>query len=177
MTMTELNKKLDKDEILNTVKKMVGFMNIDCQIEMKEESSGNYGDEAIIVSIQTLDNARFLIGKNGQNLKAFEHVLRVMLIKPDHLFLSESFNNKTVKEGTTIILDVNDYRKSRASYLVDVAKQAVARVRNTQKAEALFPMSAYERRIVHMELTAYPDIATESIGSDPHRRVIVKLYQ
>lgn len=161
--MTEINKqKLDRDKISETVKKMVGFMNIDCQIDVKEEPGDNHGEGAIIVSIQTPDSARFLIGKNGQNLKALEHLLRVMLVKDS-------------KEGT-IVLDVNDYRKSRATYLVDVAKQAVTRVRNTQKAEALFPMTAYERRIVHMELAAYPDIATESVGSEPQRRVIIKPY-
>jgi len=180
--MTEANKKLDKDKILKTVNQMVGFMNIDCQIEVKEELGDNYGYGAVVVSIQTPNNASFLIGKNGQNLKALEHVLRAMMIKPDSSSPGEG-SNKTetvsgggVKEGT-IILDINDYRKSRASYLVDVAKQAVARVRNTQKAEALFPMSAYERRIVHMELASYPDIATESIGSDPNRRVVIKLFQ
>ncbi|OGZ75979.1 MAG: hypothetical protein A3G45_02255 [Candidatus Staskawiczbacteria bacterium RIFCSPLOWO2_12_FULL_37_15] len=71
---------------------------------------------------------------------------------------------------------MNDYKKSRATYLIDVAKQTVTRVRNTQKAEALFPMSAYERRIVHMELAAYPDIATESVGAEPQRRVVIKPY-
>ena len=168
--MSESNNKLNKDDILKTVKQMVGFMNIDCQVDVREEPGDSYGDGAIVVSIQTLEGARFLIGKNGQNLKAMEHVLRAMLIKPDCL------SGVGTKEGT-IVLDVNDYRKSRASYLLDVAKQAVARVRNTQKAEALFPMSAYERRIVHMELAAYPDIATESIGFDPNRRVIIKLFQ
>ena len=158
--MSEANNKLDKDEVLKTIKKMVGFMNVDCQIETKEEPGGSYGEGPVFVSIQTSDNARFLIGKNGQNLKALEHVLRAMLVKDG-------------REGT-IVLDVNDYRKSRATYLADVAKQAVMRVRNTQKAEALFPMSAYERRIVHMELAAYPDIATESIGAEPQRRVIIK---
>jgi spoIIIJ-associated protein len=168
--LSEANKKLDKDDILKTVKQMVGFMNVNCQIEVKEESGDSYGDGAVFVSIQTLDGARFLIGKNGQNLKAMEHVLRAMFIKPDR---SSGWG---VKEGN-IVLDVNDYRKSRASYLVDAAKQAVARVRNTQKAEALFPMSSYERRIVHMELASYPDIATESIGFDPNRRVIIKLFR
>ena len=161
--MSEANKKLDKDTVTSTIKKMVGFMNIECQTEVREEPADNHGEGAVIVSIQTLDDARFLIGKNGQNLKALEHVLRAMLVKDG-------------KEGT-VVLDVNDYRKSRATYLVDVAKQTVARVRNTQKAEALFPMSAYERRIVHMELAACPDIATESIGAEPQRRVIIKPYQ
>ena len=161
--MTEIKpQKLDRDDVLRAVKKMASFMNIECQIEAREEPADSHGEGAVVVSVQTLDNARFLIGKNGKNLKALEHVLRAMLVKDG-------------KEGT-IVLDVNDYRKSRATYLVDVAKQTVARVRNTQKAEALFPMSAYERRIVHMELAAYPDIATESVGSDPQRRVIIKPY-
>ena len=154
--------KLDKDIVAATVKKMVGFMNIECQIEAREEPADSHGEGAVVVSVQTLDDSRFLIGKNGQNLQALEHVLRAMLVKDS-------------KEGT-IILDVNDYKKPRATYLIDVAKQTVARVRSTQKAEALFPMSAYERRIVHMELAACPDIATESVGSDPQRRVIIKPY-
>ncbi|HXK40820.1 MAG TPA: R3H domain-containing nucleic acid-binding protein [Candidatus Paceibacterota bacterium] len=161
--MTEVSQqKLDKDDVLRAVKKMAGFMNIECQIEAREEPADSHGEGAVVVSVQTLDNARFLIGKNGQNLKALEHVLRAMLVKDG-------------KEGT-IILDVNDYKKSRATYLIDVAKQTVTRVRNTQKAEALFPMSAYERRIVHMELAAYPDIATESVGAEPQRRVVIKPY-
>lgn len=167
--MSETNHKLDKEEVIKTVKKMVGFMNIDCQIEAKEEPSDSHGERAIVISIQTPDNARFLIGKNGQNLKALEHTLRAMTAKSGRLGSGEG-------KESAIILDVNDYRKSRATHLIDVAKQAVARVRNTQKAEALFPMSAYERRIVHMELAAYPDIATESIGTEPQRRVIIKPY-
>lgn len=168
--MSEVNKqKLNKDEVLETIKRVVGFMDIDCQIEIKEEQSDSYGEGATVVSIQTADDARFLIGKNGQNLKALEHVIRSMLIK------SANSGGESGKEST-IVLDVNDYKKSRASYLIDMAKQAVSRVRNTQKAEALFPMSAYERRIVHMELAAYPDVATESIGFEPQRRIIIKPY-
>lgn len=162
--------KLDKNEVLQTVKKMVSFMNIECQIEAKDEPGDSHGEGVVAISIQTFDNARFLIGKNGQNLRALEHILKTMLLKPTRPGGGEN------KEGT-IILDVNDYKKSRTAHLVDIAKQAVARVRNSQKAEALFPMSAYERRIVHMELAACPDIITESIGSDPQRRVIIKPYQ
>lgn len=173
--MDELKKqKLNKDEVVETVKKMVGFMNIECQVEAKEEPADSHGEGAVTVSIQTIDNAKFLIGKNGQNLKALEHIIRAMLVKPVR---SDGSNHSGGdSKDLTIVLDVNDYRKSRANYLVDVAKQTVARVRNTQKAEALFPMSAYERRVVHMELAAYPDIATESIGAEPQRRVIIKPY-
>ena len=150
-----------KDLLINTIRKMVAFMNLDCQIEVKEELKEE--SRALAVSIYTPENARFLIGKNGQNLIAFEHLIRVMFLK-------------NAQEFKNVILDVNDYRRSRSEELVELAKQVVTRVRNTQKAEALLPMSSYERRIVHTELAACPDIATESIGEEPQRRIVIKPY-
>ena len=157
--MTDLINK-NREKITETIKKIVGFMNLDCQVEIREEQSAE--SKTMLVSVYTPDNVRFIIGKNGQNLKAFEHLVRAMLLK----------NGDT----QNIVVDVNDYKKSRASFVVDAAKQAVSRVRNTQKAEVLTPMSAYERRIVHMELASYPDVATESIGDEPQRRIVIKPY-
>lgn len=152
----------NKDRIKEAIKKMVGFMNLECQVELREELSSD-GRVSLVVSMYTPDNARFLIGKNGQNLKAFEHLVRSIFMKDN-------------KEVAGISIDVNDYKRSRASFVVDLAKQAVTRVRNTQKAEVLLPMSAYERRVVHMELASCPDIATESTGDEPHRRIVIKPY-
>lgn len=151
-----------KAEIAETIRKMVEFMNFECQVETKEEKDDK-GSRALLISIYTSDNARILIGKNGQNLKSLEQLLRAMFLKK-------------VPELNNIVVDINDYKKARATYLVDTARQVVTRVRSTQKAEALPPMSSYERRIVHMELAAYPDIATESIGAEPNRRIVIKPY-
>lgn len=156
-----MENKIDHNQILETVNKLVGFMNVACQAHIKEENQGQEG-RVVVVSLSTDDDARFLIGKNGQNLKALEHVLRAMFAKYDR--------------NTNIVLDINDYRKSRTAYLIDMARQTVAKVRNSKKAEALPPMTSYERRVVHMELAAYPDIATESVGAEPLRRVIIKPY-
>ena len=150
----------NKAKIAMMVKKIIGFMNLDCQVELHEEA--NSESKAIMVSVYAPDNVRFIIGKNGQNLKAFEHILRAMLLKN--------------KDSQNIVVDINDYKKSRASFVIDAAKQAVVRVRNTQKAEVLTPMSAYERRVVHMELASYPDVVTESIGDEPQRRIVIKPY-
>lgn len=150
----------NKEKITATVKKIVSFMNLDCQVEIQEEAGSE--SKATLVSIYTPDNVRFIIGKNGQNLKALEYLLRAILLKSN--------------DSRNIVVDINDYKKSRASFVIDTAKQAVSRVRNTQKAEVLTPMSAYERRIVHMELAAYPDVATESIGDEPQRRIVIKPY-
>ena len=152
----------NREQISEAIKKMVSFMNLECQVELREELNSD-NRIGLVISMYTPDNARFLIGKNGQNLKALEHLIR-------SIFLKEN------KDVAGISVDVNDYKRSRASYVIDVAKQAVTKVRNTQKAEVLSPMSAYERRVVHMELASCPDIATESIGDEPNRKIIIKPY-
>lgn len=157
---------INTDNIKNVIKeaivKMAGFMDLECQVELKEEIDDR-NNKAILISVYTPENARFLIGKNGQNLKALEQVLRAMFLKK-----LEGISN--------IAVDVNDYRRSLALEVIDMARQAVTRVRSTQKAEALLSMSPYERRIVHMELASCPDLATESIGAEPNRRIVIKPY-
>ena len=160
--MDTANTDNPKEQLKEVIMKMTSFMELNCQAELKEEADER-GNKTLLVSVYTPENARFLIGKEGQNLKALEQVLRAMFLKK----LSE-FNNITV--------DVNDYKRSRADYVADLARQAVTRVRSTQKAEALVPMSPYERRVVHTELASCPDIATESIGTEPNRRIVIKPY-
>ena len=56
---------------------------------------------------------------------------------------------------------------------LDRARKAGERVRETGRAVQLEPMTALERRWVHMELQGAPGIATESAGEEPERRVVV----
>jgi spoIIIJ-associated protein len=157
-----------KDLLGETIRKIVSFMNIDCRVDFREENDEGGRMKTLVVSVQIDNDARFLIGKNGQNLKALENIVRTVFIKN---------TNRDEIEFENVVIDINDYRKSKAGVLTDIAKQAVTRVRNTQKAEALSPMSAYERRIVHVELSSYPDIVTESIGAEPQRRIVIKPYR
>lgn len=142
------------------VRKLTGHMNLDCQVTVSRQTEPQ---EGLLVSIFTPENARFLIGKNGQNLRALEQVVRLMVLK-------------LTGQPANVSLDVNDYRKEKALQVIQVARDAVSRVRNTRRAEALEPMTAYERRVVHMELAAYTDIVTESIGEEPQRRVVIKPF-
>lgn len=151
-----------KQLIAEAAERIVKSMNLDCRVELREESQD--GKHAVTVSIYTPEHAKFLIGRNGQNLQAIEHVVRAICTK------------NAAMTGSTIVVDVNDYRRLRALRVVEIAKQAVMRVRNTRRAEALMPMPAYERRVVHMELASMPDVATESIGQEPQRHIIIKPY-
>lgn len=149
-----------EQKIADSIQKITSFMKLDCRIEIKEESS--VSGTSVFVSVYTPENAKLIIGKNGQNLRALEHIVRITNFKDCN--------------DINLVVDVNDYRKSKANQLVEIAQNAVARVRSTQKPEALTPMTAYERRVVHMELASYPDVTTESIGEEPQRRIVIKPY-
>ena len=156
-----MNTETTKEIIKQTLGRIMEAMNLEFQTKIEENSHN--GKPVLAVTIQTLDHACFLIGKNGQNLQALEHIIKTVALKD-------------MPDVAHVTVDVNEYKKSRASRVVEVARQAVARVRSTRRAEALMPMSAYERRVVHMELASMTDIATESVGQEPQRRIVIKPY-
>lgn len=125
----------------------------------------NEKDPALkVVAINSANNLSALIGKNGQNIKALEQVIRLLYLK------------KMAGEEKPVFfaVDLNDYRKLRSRQIIEKAMDVANRVRISKKAEALLPMSSYERRLIHVELSSCPDIETESIGEEPKRRIVIK---
>ncbi len=145
-----------------------------------------------VVSINSTENLSVLIGKNGQNIKSLEHVIKLLYFKKilerPAAEVEQAFGKQgQVPEGTdfnkssisglgrtVFMVDVNDYRKFRAKQVIEKAIEVASRVITTKKAEALDPMSSYERRLIHVELASYPDLETESIGEEPERRVVIR---
>ncbi|MCR4260998.1 MAG: hypothetical protein NUV96_01520 [Candidatus Colwellbacteria bacterium] len=78
------------------------------------------------------------------------------------------------EDGDQVIVDVNDYRKDRESLIVKLARVAARKAVATKERVPLPSMNAYERRIVHTELSMRPDVETESDGEDRERHVVVK---
>ena len=70
-------------------------------------------------------------------------------------------------------VDVEDYRGRRERQLVEVATRAADRVDETGQMLQLEPMSALERRWIHLALRDREGITTQSIGEEPMRRVVV----
>ena len=68
-----------KERVMETVQGMAGFMNLECQVNLKEEIDDR-NNKSLLVSVYTPENASLLIGKNGQNLKALEQILRSIFL-------------------------------------------------------------------------------------------------
>ncbi len=141
---------------LECIREFLEKMNIEARIE-----EGVIGDSTAFL-IRT-DDAGLLIGEDGQNLLALNYILRRMVEK------------KTSAADCQFMIDVNDYQRRRFDELKDKARMGAQRVRYFKKEVTLEPMSAFERRVVHLALQEYPDIATESIGQGLERRVVIRL--
>lgn len=79
------------------------------------------------------------------------------------------------KQGALpVIVDINNYRKERDRLIIELARAAARRAAATKESVHLPAMNAYERRLIHAELSMRPDVATESTGEGKSRYVIVK---
>ena len=101
-----------------------------------------------------------LIGRKGERLSALQHLVNLML-------------SKEMGAWTRVLVDVEDYRGRRERQLREIAERAARRVVETGKMLQLEPMPALERRWVHLALRDNPDVATQSIGEEPNRRIVV----
>jgi spoIIIJ-associated protein len=101
-----------------------------------------------------------LIGRKGERLSALQHLVNLML-------------SRRMGEWTRVLVDVEDYRGRRERQLVELARRAADRVLETGTMLQLEPMPALERRWVHLALRGIPGVATQSIGEEPQRRIVV----
>lgn len=107
------------------------------------------------------EEPQILIGDQGQTLAEIQHLLRAIL-------------RRKIEEPFFVDLDINGYKKKKADYLEELARLAADEVALTKKEKDLPPMPAYERRIIHLALANRSDVATESAGQEPERRVVIR---
>ena len=108
-----------------------------------------------------IDDPQILIGERGQTLNDTQKILKAIL-------------SKNLRKIFYLNLDINDYKKKKIEYLKDLARDLADEVVLNKEPKVLSPMSSYERRVIHTELSSRPDIKTESEGEEPHRRVVIK---
>jgi len=128
----------------------------------------------VVVSVEAAETSRLnvtgegderealgaLIGRKGERLSALQHLVNLML-------------SKEMGGWTRVLVDVEDYRGRRERQLREIAERAARRVIETGKMLQLEPMPALERRWVHLALRNHPAVATQSIGEEPNRRIVV----
>ena len=89
--------------------------------------------------------------------------------------LLSSVANKDIEEKVRVVLDISGYKEKRKKVLEELADKVSKTVIKTGKKVTLEPMPAYERKIIHSRLQNNSKIITDSVGEEPHRRVVIEL--
>ncbi|MGH8794125.1 MAG: protein jag [Stackebrandtia sp.] len=102
-----------------------------------------------------------LIGPNGATLEALQELARLAIYR------------KT-GEHSRLMVDVGGYRAQRRKELAGVAEQTAEKVLETGRQVRLESMTAFERKAVHDVINATKGVESESEGSEPNRRIVVR---
>ena len=102
-----------------------------------------------------------IIGREGRTIDALQHVVSSIAYR------------RQGPGGKAVEVDAGGYRERRRSRLEATAREAADRAVRDGTPVQLEPMSAPERRIVHLALQDTAGVATESEGDDPDRYVVV----
>lgn len=151
----EVREKMPKAELakemLQEVLNRMGAMAIS---EIQEETEGD-----IILNIKGEDLGR-IIGKDGETLKALQNIVTAMM---SHEFA----------EKVRVYLDAGGYRERHNKALERLALECVKDVEETGGEKVLPPMSAADRRVIHVFLKENDKVKTFSRGEGAERRLII----
>jgi spoIIIJ-associated protein len=145
------------DAVADFVEELLIKMDLDAIAEPAMEGDRMYVD----ILDGDDDDMALLIGKHGQTLDAIQELVRQIV-------------GRRLDERIRVLVDVEDYRKRRASRLVDMAHAAADRALDTGQEQELEPMDALERKIVHDAVAAIEAVESASRGEDPARFVVIR---
>ena len=145
------------DEIKSFLTDIFSLMNLDVKFEIRNMS------EVPTITIFS-NNNNILIGKQGRTIDAINIILKQYL-------------NNEIGFNFKYNLDVGEYKLKNQRRLEKLAKSIAKDVIKTKMDIKLDPMNSYERRIIHTILGDYKQVATESIGEEPNRAVVIKYIE
>jgi spoIIIJ-associated protein len=134
---------------------VLGLLGVEVEVDIDLEEDGLHCD------LNTSEEeGGLLIGRHGATLDALQYLtLRVLQ--------AEGLGRMR------ITLDVGGYRTRREKSLRDLAEGVAKRVADTGRPYHFEPMSAMERRVVHMAMVEIGGLRTESEGEGRRRHVVV----
>ena len=141
---------------LRFVRTLLSHMKMDAEVTLAPDD-GEGSDDEIRLEIEGPDAGR-VIGKRGAVLEAIQYLTTRVAHKPG-------------EPRKHIAVDAEGYRARHEDQLADMAKKLARRVAKEGKVITFDPMTARDRRVVHMALKDMTGVRTESHGEGPDRRV------
>ncbi len=143
-----------------TVSELLEEMHIHAQVTSTFSEVADDKDlPGVLVEI-TGPDLSVLIGRRSETLNALQ-------------YLSSLIIGKRLEKWLPLMIDVEGYRQRRERQLHQLATRIAEQVISSGKRQALEPMPANERRVIHLALRDHPAVMTESTGEEPYRKVVI----
>jgi spoIIIJ-associated protein len=134
------------------VERIADGIGVHCRVVVRED------DESLTVTCAGPELG-LLIGKHGQTIDAIQYLVNAIL-------------RRTGLEKD-VVVDAAGYRERRRATLESLAVRSAQRVSRDGERVELEPMTAVERKIVHLRLKDFPGVVTGSEGTEPNRFVVI----
>jgi spoIIIJ-associated protein len=134
------------------ITKVTSALGISCRVDISEQG------ESLIATCSGRDLG-LLIGRHGQTIDAIQYLSNAILARRG--------------AGVSAVVDAAGYRARREATLGSLAASAAEQALGTGERVELEPMTAVERKIVHVTLQDFAGVETASEGTEPNRFVVV----
>jgi spoIIIJ-associated protein len=153
-TAAEEDSELGREvrEVLGRILEAIG---VRPQISFRED------DESLVASLGGRELG-LVIGKHGQTIDAIQYLVNAIIWR------GQTDGRKQV------VVDAAGYRARREATLEALAVRSAERAVASAKAVELDPMTAVERKVVHVRLKDFPGVGTRSEGTEPNRFVVIE---
>jgi spoIIIJ-associated protein len=149
---------VDESELAANVRELLGRIvreiGVHARLTIEED------DETLTAAFSGRDLG-LLIGKHGQTIDAIQYLANAIVYRGQ------------AEDRKAIVVDAAGYRERRKASLDALAVRSAERAVSTGQRVELEPMTAVERKVVHLRLKDYPGVATESEGTEPNRFVVI----
>jgi spoIIIJ-associated protein len=102
-----------------------------------------------------------VIGRHGQTIDALQYLANAIVWRGRG------------DERKAVVVDAAGYRARREATLSSLAKRSAERAVASARSVELEPMTAVERKVVHVCLKDYEGVVTRSEGTEPNRFVVI----
>jgi spoIIIJ-associated protein len=136
------------------VTRIVDGIGVSGRIDVDED------DEVITVSCAGSDLG-MLIGRHGQTIDAVQYLANAVMWR------------RHPQDRKEVVVDAAGYRDRRRVALESLAVRSAERALSDHEPVELEPMTAVERKVVHLRLKEFDGVETTSEGTEPNRFVVV----
>jgi spoIIIJ-associated protein len=140
-------------DVRSLVEQIVAELDVRCRVDVREDAAG--------VHVECVGgDVGVLIGRYGQTIDAAQYLVNAIVARREG-------------ERVEVTLDAAGYRERRRAMLERIALRSAERARNDGEPVELEPMTAVERKVVHVRLKEFDGVETSSEGTEPNRYVVV----